>query len=414
MAGLTDVIIGMTGEEFCTAINSNFAILPKVYNVKDYGAVGDGITDDTVAIQLTINTCFDEGGGIVYLPKGVYIISGALQTSVEYDSETIVNPNSQLYIPPKNPYDLNRRTILIKGEVAPPYSPRGIEGDFVHGSTLKSTIAGSGDFPSVIGSVGPTNAWTGDLNYTCCYIEDLTILVHHDSVNGITVGGINFIRVSHTQINNVMVTCDHYTNSTLVQPTAKVFGIGAGFYLDDFPIIGRACVYRGFYYGFVLGEGVHCHNITSMRNYIGILGLANAHYNYIDFASLHWNTYHVAAQDETIYDKTAYRSYLQIDKGSCENDEAPAWSHMTAMVLDSNNRLIGRWRSDYNGDLPMTKSGGNNFLMFDARKRNDIPTWTTATRPTLYRNNVMGFNSTTSEYEIFNGSDWMNLTSDSA
>ena len=180
-------------------------------------------------------------------------------------------------------------------------------------------------------------------------------------------------------------------------------------YLDDFPLIGRAHVRGGYYYGFVLGEGVHCHNITSMRNYIGILSLSNAHFNYIDFASLHWNTYHVANQDETVYDRVAGYSYLQIDKGSCENDEAPDWSHMTAMVLDTANKLVGSWRSDYNGNLPMTKSGGLNFLMYDARQRKNIPMWTTATRPGAYITGIVGFNETTSKLEVYNGTTWVDL-----
>lgn len=38
-------------------------------NVKDFGAVGDGTTDDTVAIQAAIDSC-GTGGGIVYFPPG--------------------------------------------------------------------------------------------------------------------------------------------------------------------------------------------------------------------------------------------------------------------------------------------------------------------------------------------------------
>ena len=41
-----------------------------VVNVKDFGAVGDGIADDTAAIQAAVNT-----GKTVYLPEGIYICS---------------------------------------------------------------------------------------------------------------------------------------------------------------------------------------------------------------------------------------------------------------------------------------------------------------------------------------------------
>jgi hypothetical protein len=44
-----------------------------VYNVKNHGAVGDGITDDTTAILNTIALVSDTNGGIVYFPPGIYL-----------------------------------------------------------------------------------------------------------------------------------------------------------------------------------------------------------------------------------------------------------------------------------------------------------------------------------------------------
>jgi hypothetical protein len=46
-----------------------------VVNVKYYGAVGDGVTDDTVSLQNAINA---SAGGLVFLPEGVYLTSDAL------------------------------------------------------------------------------------------------------------------------------------------------------------------------------------------------------------------------------------------------------------------------------------------------------------------------------------------------
>ena len=50
----------------------------QAYNVKDYGALGNGSADDTTAIQNTINACISAGGGIIYAPPGTYKISATL------------------------------------------------------------------------------------------------------------------------------------------------------------------------------------------------------------------------------------------------------------------------------------------------------------------------------------------------
>ena len=42
-------------------------------NVKSFGAVGDGVTKDTAAIQKAIESCASAGGGIVEVPAGTYL-----------------------------------------------------------------------------------------------------------------------------------------------------------------------------------------------------------------------------------------------------------------------------------------------------------------------------------------------------
>jgi len=48
------------------------------FNVTEYGALGDGQTKDTYAIQKAIDTCSAAGGGTVYFPAGKYI-SGSIR-----------------------------------------------------------------------------------------------------------------------------------------------------------------------------------------------------------------------------------------------------------------------------------------------------------------------------------------------
>lgn len=44
-------------------------------SVKDYGAVGDGVTDDTAAFQAALDEVGAQGGGIVYAPRGNYLVA---------------------------------------------------------------------------------------------------------------------------------------------------------------------------------------------------------------------------------------------------------------------------------------------------------------------------------------------------
>ena len=46
----------------------------KVFNIKSYGAIGDGVAMETEAIQKTIDACHEAGGGIVWVPTGDFQI----------------------------------------------------------------------------------------------------------------------------------------------------------------------------------------------------------------------------------------------------------------------------------------------------------------------------------------------------
>lgn len=50
-----------------------------IFNVKDYGAVGDGTHDDSPNIQAAIDDAKAHGGGKVYLPHGTYYVNSTIQ-----------------------------------------------------------------------------------------------------------------------------------------------------------------------------------------------------------------------------------------------------------------------------------------------------------------------------------------------
>jgi len=46
----------------------------RTYNIRDFGAKGDGVTLDTAAVQAAIDACANDQGGTVLVPAGVFVI----------------------------------------------------------------------------------------------------------------------------------------------------------------------------------------------------------------------------------------------------------------------------------------------------------------------------------------------------
>lgn len=67
-------VIRLAGDLGGSATAPSIKNTTRVYNVKDYGAAGDGSTNDTAAIQSALNAAYTAGGGIVQVPQGTFII----------------------------------------------------------------------------------------------------------------------------------------------------------------------------------------------------------------------------------------------------------------------------------------------------------------------------------------------------
>jgi hypothetical protein len=79
---MTQTYLGYTPYAENADLDSRFGQL--VANVKDkrFGAKGDGATDDAAAINAAIGACEAAGGGIVYFPVGVYLVSATIAVPV--------------------------------------------------------------------------------------------------------------------------------------------------------------------------------------------------------------------------------------------------------------------------------------------------------------------------------------------
>ncbi len=67
--------------------------LEQSFNVRDFGATGDGVTKDTRAFQQALDTCAVAGGGEVVVPAGTYLIGSVQQgnrTTIRLEKDAVI------------------------------------------------------------------------------------------------------------------------------------------------------------------------------------------------------------------------------------------------------------------------------------------------------------------------------------
>ncbi len=75
----------------------------KVFNIVDFGAVADGVTDNAAAIKKTIDACTAAGGGKVLVPgEGVFLtgpfdLASKMELRVEGGATLLANPDTAVY-----------------------------------------------------------------------------------------------------------------------------------------------------------------------------------------------------------------------------------------------------------------------------------------------------------------------------
>jgi hypothetical protein len=85
--------IALSFSSYCSAQSITVGVFRDeggaVFNVKAYGAVGNGVTNDSSYIQQAINAAVSAGGGIVFIPAGIYLVNTTL-TNTRADIVSII------------------------------------------------------------------------------------------------------------------------------------------------------------------------------------------------------------------------------------------------------------------------------------------------------------------------------------
>ncbi len=79
--GMTTWHVSTTSPAIGSALAFTLAKRRESVSVKDFGAVGDGVTDDTAAIQAAVDSLDTSFGGEIHFPRGDYLVSDTLSVS---------------------------------------------------------------------------------------------------------------------------------------------------------------------------------------------------------------------------------------------------------------------------------------------------------------------------------------------
>jgi polygalacturonase len=104
----------------------SIAVAETNFNVRQFGAVGDGKAKDTTAFQRTLDACAVAGGGEVLVPAGDYLIGSVqmgTQTVIRLDKDAILRGSADLDDYPivevrwEGRWELGRRSLIYASNV---------------------------------------------------------------------------------------------------------------------------------------------------------------------------------------------------------------------------------------------------------------------------------------------------------
>jgi hypothetical protein len=178
------------------------------FNVKTYGAVGDGVTDDTASIASAIAAFHAAGGGVIYFPHGTYLTSGGFSIADSgvifgdggYWGETTILCNSAtavLFTVAAASLQVNFADFYLKNTAATPTAGSGILVGSANGPQVNATrVLVEFFYDNVVYLSGSNwvwdNCWIGSCRRYGFYISNTFIADQGDW------GIVNCIFTAHT------------------------------------------------------------------------------------------------------------------------------------------------------------------------------------------------------------------------
>lgn len=341
-----------------------------VYNVQDYGAKGDGVTDDTSAIQTAINTavtnCQSDGSYLaqVFLPAGKYKLAGSLVQGG-------ATKGNALLTLPVIPTTSHKVTLMLKGPG--PVSPVAHWEQTVGqraGAVLSTTVAGTQDGTfgeaSVVGGPTPAQGYgqaTVVFNNMCIVVDGIGISVPNDPA----ICGFDFRGMAECIVEDASVLVNSAPASISAPSGAHQWTFGLAMPEggnNDLCDVNRfSC--EGLCYGILVAEHANIESVRCVYTIGAIMvSQAGGHGIKIKYASVEQSQMAVGVL------QGVNGSPIDIDQLDYEFPSQSGFGYFV-LINDSGNRLFGTinvvWAGGNLSNSRTMMTGGANLRLLDAQ-----------------------------------------------
>lgn len=280
----------------------------KVFNVHDFGAVGDNKTDNTGSFSACLKAVIEAGGGRMYLPSGVY--------------------QGRILIPPVSRPLPSWLTVEIVGENEP--TPVfGTIGSFPlqENGTIVKCLSQSG--PAVISALSSSESLYGGFSAVNVILRNLDVRTHDDP----GICGIDLHSALQCKIENVFINTGVY-NVQASEPTHGTQGLVTPACNNAALTVLRNVVVTGYHTGIVVNEHTDGDNIVVASNVHGLEFVFAHHASRFARVGAYRNRHNITVTGQHGFSI----GQLNIERpGQGQTDAKNAWQSAVSDINDPDN-----------------------------------------------------------------------------
>ena len=357
-----------------------------VVNVRDCGAKGDGVTDDTAAIQRAIDAVDAAGGGKVYFP---YATNGYLVASPGRETDAQGRPlRAQLELPAGRSnialegempckflynYQVRMPGIEKNGFVPTRFGEMGMPNTCLHSTWDAPMVTNAEERPWAVIAAPEGKGARGRFSRGMVSVKNLEIRAHlnkekmHPTTSAANFHNVSRLLVEDSQFCMDDTVGDSLSGKSLQANPCHAVGLHASGDQNDQQVL-RGVAVQGFRYGFVLGEHVEADYLYVHNCEEAIVFHDATHLSHLNHVVAQHNRIILATTRGNLFGNPPAEVNVQIDLLNFEGGQttglAPFVSHLKYGICDPGNRLHGSvvWHEPWGaGEFPVV--GAKDFAV---------------------------------------------------